>query len=422
MEQGTVYQPAVPMTAPDLPTQESSSPLSKFLKLFASFNKPKPSSNSPALHIEQGSARGMPGDVKQSGRPPKLLYIFGGIAIILITLALAVSFFGKNKTSTSTPSSSSSTSTIDTTGFTTYTNTPHFYTLGIPPKWHVVETTPSQEGSLIIETDNEAIMEVKSFKAGEGSLDDYLSSLQDGRTSIKSTAVKVGAYDGYERSESWAKTGLQPVVTYIQIQDKMYVFTLLPSAGKNAITSESLLRDYRSSLSTFALTSTTGLGKDWKEYITSKVDGLIFPAFTFTHPQSWAVTEKSENKNLIISIYRNNYEIAVTQAEVGNAVCLFKDSPAFQGSSGDLRGKEYSEFTTLAGGILRRYFNQNEGDKSTFFFCQKETTTPYFATPTELGGIAYYVPAKFDTNIVKEMDEIVKTFTVIVASPSATAQ
>lgn len=390
MDQSTIYQPAVPTPTPEMASPEPSSPLAKFSK-FA----PK--------------------------APPKLLFMVGGVAVILITLALAVVFFGKNNTTTSSTSSSNNASSggVDTTGFTTYTNVPHFYTLGIPPKWKTVETSPNQEGSLVIETDNQAIMEVKSFKAPEGTIDEYLSSLQDGRSAIKSTSVKVGAYDGYERSESWTKTGLQPVVTYVQIQDKMYIFSLLPSAGKNAITSESLLRDYRSSLSTFTLTSTTSLGKDWKEYITSKVDGLKFGAFTFTHPQSWAVTEKSENKNLIISIYRNNYEIRVTQAEVGGAVCLFKDSPDFQGSSGDLRNKDFVEFTNTVGGILRRYFNQNEGDKSTIFFCQKETTTPYFATPTQLGGIAYYVPAKYDQNIVKEMDEIVKTFSPSVASPSA---
>ncbi|MEI8232122.1 MAG: hypothetical protein WCG44_00080 [bacterium] len=392
MESETIYQPTVPVVPPEpvAPTSPSS-PLDQLAHF-----KPK--------------------------APIKLVYLVGGVAIILLTLALAVTFFGGSKKST-TGSSTSSTSGADSTvGFITYTNIPHFYTLAIPPKWKILETSPSQEGSLLIETDNQAIMEVSSFKAPDGSLDDYLSSLQDGRSAIKSSAIKAGSYDGVERSESWAKTGLQPIVTYVQIQDKMYIFTLLPSAGKNAISSESLLRDYHSVLSTFALTSTTGLGKDWKEYLTSKVDGLTFPGFTFTHPQSWAVTEESKDKNLIISVYRNNYEIRITQAEVGKAVCLFKDSPDFQGSSGDLRSKEYTEFTTGISSILRRYFNQNEGDKSTIFFCQKETDTPYFSTPTQLGGVAYYVPAKYDQNIVKEMDEIVKTFAPVIASPSATPQ
>jgi len=376
-----------------------------------------------ALHIEQGSARGMPPDAKQSGRPPKLLYLVGGVAIILLTLAIAISFFGKSKTNTKTSTSSGTSSTdIETTGFITYTNIPNFFTLAIPPKWKIVETSPDQTDTIIIETDNQALATIRSFKAAGNTVDDYLASIQDGRTTSKTSPVKIGAYDGIERTESWAKIGLQPIVTYVQIQDKMYLFTLLPSDGKNAISSESLIRDYRNMLSTFTLTSTSALGKDWKEYVTSKVDGLTFPSFSFTHPQSWAVTEKSENKNLIISIYRNNYEIKVTQAEVGGAVCLFKDSPDFQGSSGDLRSKEFTEFTTKKGSILRRYFNQNEGDKSTIFFCQKEAITPYFATPTQLGGIAYYVPAKYDLNIVKEMDEIVKTFTTSEASSSALPQ
>ncbi|MFH2085653.1 MAG: hypothetical protein ABII21_02635 [bacterium] len=352
-------------------------------------------------------------------KPPKILYLAGGVAVILLTLGLGISFFGRKSATTSPSNSGSSSAATDTTGFVPYTNTPHFYTLSLPPSWVVVETSPDQMDSLIVQTDAQALLEIKSYKAPGGSLDESVSTLQDGRTAGKTKAVKVGVYDGVERNESWAKTGLQPIVTYSQIQDKMYVFSLLPSSGKNAIVSESLLRDYRSVLSTFTLTSTIGLGKDWKEYVSSKVEGLVYPAFSFTHPQSWAVTEKSENKNLVISIYRNNYEISITQAVVGDAICLFKDSPDFQGSSGDLRGKDYTEFTTSDGGVMRRYFNQNQGDKSTFFFCQKQTESPYFATPTEIGGIVYYVPAKYDYLIVKEMDEIIKTLTPSVASSSA---
>lgn len=352
-------------------------------------------------------------------KPPKLLYLAGGVAVILLTLALAISFFGRRTTSTPTTSTPSD-NTTNTVGFIPYTNTSYFYTLSLPPKWIVVETSPSQETSVIVQTDAQALLEIKSLKAPGGTLEESLSTLQNERTIVKTNSVKVGSYDGVERTESWVKPGLQPVITYAQIQDQMYVFTLLPSSGKNAIVSESLLRDYRSALSTFVLTSTSGIGKDWKEYVSSKVEGLVYPAFSFTHPQSWAVTEKSENRNLVISIYRNNYEISITQASVGDAICLFKDSPAFQGSSGDLRDKDYTEFTTSDGGIMRRYFNQNQGDKSTFFFCQKQAESPYFATPTVLGGIVYYVPAKFDDNIIKEMDAIVKTFAPAVASSSAT--
>ena len=346
--------------------------------------------------------------VSEIKKPNRLPYILGGVAAILVSLALGITFFSKSSKPT-TP-----TNTGDQTdappGYVSYTNTPHFYSIALPPKWSVVETSPDQTGKLIIQTNEPALVEVESFKATTSNLEEYLGTLQDGRSSSKDNPVKVGDYDGIERFESWPKTSIQPVITYSQIQDKIYIFRLLPAGGKNAISSESLLKEYRNVLSTFKLTTTKELGTDWKTYTTSKVDGISFNSFTFSHPQSWAVTEKSENKNLIVSIYRNNYEISITQAAIGGAVCLFKDSPDFTGSSGDLRTKEYTEFETTAKGIMRRYFNQNQGEKSTFYFCQKESNSPYFATPTLFGGIVYYVPAKYDINIIKEMDSIVKTF------------
>jgi len=350
-------------------------------------------------------------------KPPRLLYLLGGVAAILVSLALGITFFSRSNTQA--PTSTGNDQVDAPPGYLTYANTPHFFSLAIPPKWHVVETSPDQSGKLIIQTDAPALMEVESFKAEFSTLDEYFSSLQDGRSVSKSNPVKVGDHDGIERFESWPKTSVQPVITYAQIQDKIYIFRLLPAGGKNAISSESLLKDYRSVLATFNLTSTTSLGKDWVEYVTSKIDALAYPAFSLSHPQSWAVKESSENGTLTISIYRNNYEIKIYQAPVGGAVCLFKDSPAFQGSSGDLRNKEYTEFTTKNNLILRRYFNQNEGEKSTFFFCDKEAEGPYFTTPTDFGGVTYYVPAKYDINIIKEMDEIVKTFTSTTASASA---
>lgn len=383
-------------TPPVSPPLESTPPLP---------TTPSPASSSPLKRLS-----------------PRLPYLLGGVAAILVSLALGITFFSRSGQAPVRTSDSSE--TVDAPpGYVTYTNTPHFYALAVPPSWHLVETSPDQSGKLLVQTDAPAVLEIESFKAEYGSLDEYFSSLQDGRTSSKSSPVKVGDYDAVEREESWPKTSLQPVITYAQIQDKLYIFRLLPALGKNAISSESLLKEYRAVLSTFKLTTTSELGQDWVSYTTSKVEGLSYPAITFTHPQSWAVTERSENKNLIVSIYRNNYELSVTQAAVGGAVCLFKDSPDFTGSSGDLRNKEYTEFELKAGGFMRRYFNQNQGEKSTFYFCQKESASPYFATPTLFGGIVYYVPAKYDLNIIKEMDEILKTFSSAApeSSPSATA-
>jgi hypothetical protein len=356
--------------------------------------------------------------VSEVKKPGKILYILGGVAAILVSLALGITFFSRSSSPTSPDTTGEQADAPP--GYSTYINTPYFYSLALPPKWNVIETTPDQKGSVLIQTDEPALIEIESFKATTSNLEEYFGTLQDGRSSSKSNPVKVGDYDGIERFESWPNTSLQPVVTYTQIQDQVYIFRLLPAGGKNAISSESLLKEYRNILSTFKISVTSELGKDWKTFRTSQVEGNSFGSFTFKHPQSWAVTEKSENKNLLVSIYRNNYEIAITQAPIGAAVCLFKDSPDFSGSSGDLRSKDYLEFETDAQDIMRRYFNANQGEKSTFYFCQKESSSPYFATPTGFGGIVYYVPAKYDDNILKEMDSIIKTFALTTLAPSPT--
>src|SRR3989339_2268954 len=93
----------------------------------------------PAVHIESDSSREMPPDAKQSGRPPKkppkLLYIFGGLAVILISVAFGIMFFGKNNATTiSDAISGGSTSTVDSSGWPKYNNSEFFYELAIPPK------------------------------------------------------------------------------------------------------------------------------------------------------------------------------------------------------------------------------------------------------------------------------------------------
>lgn len=357
-------------------------------------------------------------------QPPKLLYVLGGVAVILFSIALAIVFFGNGRGSTTGESGSSNTAlSQNTTGWPKYTNIQYFYELAIPPKWVAIKRSPLEQDSILFDAENTAVLEISVLKTMT-TLDEYLASQDDRNKSLiksnKSAAVKVGSYDGYERSESWPTLGLQVVTTYVKISDMLYTFTLIPSGDKSAVTNETILRDYRVALASFRLTDTTQLGQDLKSYTSQKVEGLSFPAFSLKYPQTWVTTEEFVGKDsLIVSVYRNNYEIKITQAPVGGAVCLFKDSPDFQGSSGDLRGKDFTEFSTAGGVIMRRYFNKNEGDKSSMFFCRKEADSPYFSTPTDIGGIAYYVPAIFDNDIIQEMDEIVKSIMPAVASASA---
>ncbi len=354
----------------------------------------------------------------------RLLLVVGGIAVILLSIALGIVFFNINQSS---PTGSGGTSNADNTGSDavapSYTNSNFFYSLVLPASWTEIKHSPLHPEQSLFNASDLATLEITAQKTTQ-SLDEILSVQDEANKntikSTKSSQVKVGQYDALEREESWPVMGLQVTTTYVKISDMLYTFILIPAGGKNAITSDSVIRDYHSVLSSFALTDTSKLGLDLKEYMTTKVDVLAYPAFSFKYPQSWVVKDEYIGKDtLTISIYRNNYEIKVTQAPVGAAVCLFSDSPDFQGSSGDLRNKQFTQFDRLDGTILRRYFNINEGDKSTIFFCRKDPSGPYYSTPTDVGGIAYYVPAKYDNDIIKEMDEIVKSITPVSATPSA---
>lgn len=360
-------------------------------------------------------------------KPPNLLYIFGGVAVILFSIALGIVFFGE-KGQVATPKSATSPGTTvaeQTVGWPKYSNVDYYYEISIPPKWIEIKHSPLRSEDAIFNAEDTATLEITASKT-TATLDEYLTSqdeqYKDVVKSTQSTQVKVGQYDGFERAESWSKVGLLGVVTYIKISDMLYIFTLSPAGGKNAITNESILRDYRTALASFRLTDTTKLGQDLKEYTSQKIESLAFKSFTLKYPQTWILAEKIEDNSLDVSIYRNNYELTISQKAIGGAVCLFSDSPAFEGSSGDLRNKQFSEFNTESGAVLRRYFNVNAGDKSSMFFCEKQADGPYFQTPLTIGGLVYNVPAKYDADIIKEMDEIVKSIVVVDATSSATKQ
>ena len=354
----------------------------------------------------------------------KLLPVFGGIAVILFSIALGIVFFGKDKSAAPTATTTSDDTPIEerAVGWLKYNNADFFYEIGVPPKWTQIKLSPLNKDTAMWNADDTATLEILA-KKDISSLDEYLSAQDEANKnsvkSTKSTQVKVGQYDGYERAESWPTLGLQAISTYVKIQDMLYVFTLSPSGKLSAVTNDSVIRDYHGALASFRLTDTSQLGLDLKEYSSKKVTGLAFSAFSLKYPQTWVLTETPSASSLELSIYRNNYELTISQKAVGGAVCLFKDSPPFEGSSGDLRNKQYAEFNIVSGSILRRYFNANAGDKSTMFFCEKQPDNPYFQTPLSIGGLVYYVPAKYDADIIKEMDEIVKSITLITeGSPS----
>lgn len=323
------------------------------------------------------------------------LFIAGIVAGALVLFALGIVIFGRKDVAQPTASGNSDSGQV---ADNVYQNKEYFYQLTLPPKWSAVSVNASDQGTVMFTTSGDAMMSVTATRQ-QGSLEAFLGlSDEEAETNVEKTMpVKVGGYDGVERVENWSDQGVRVIGTYVKVQDMIYSFVLLPTGNKNAVTNETLLRQYRQLLASFRLTDPSALGKDWVDY--AHANWLI------QYPQNWKIIEKEDE----VKLYRDNYELVITQTTVPPSVCQFSDSPLTTGYAGDLRDKQFQEVTTKEGLTLRRYFKGNAGDKSNLYFCGKLEQEEQFRSPTIYGAIAYSVPAKFDEDILHEMDEIVKT-------------
>lgn len=326
----------------------------------------------------------------------KPLLIAGIVAGALVLFALGIVVFGRKDTVQPT---TTDTGESEQVGDNVYQNKEYFYQLTLPPKWSSVTLSANDNATAMFMTSGQAMLSVAAVRQ-QGSLEAFLGlSDEEAGINIKKTfPIKVGIYDAVERYENWSDQGVEVIGAYVKIQDMIYSFNLLPTDEKNAVTNESLLREYRSVLASFRITDTSSLGKDW---VTLDVEDWISISF----PQNWKSGEGLGD----LKLYRENYTIIITKVNTAKSTCIFSDSPVVAGYAGDLRDKEYVEFVTDEGIVLRRYFKSNLGDKTSLYFCGRAEGEAQYESPTPYGTISYLVPAKYDTDIVKEMDSIVKT-------------
>ncbi len=330
----------------------------------------------------------------------KKLMMLAGVAMILVALAIGLSMLGGDKKNVA---SDPDKTTTESVADNVYQNKGYFYELTLPPKWRVQPTSADTQ-IMSFTTSGEAILTVKAVRK-QGDLQSYLATLSGVKVN-KDSPIRVGGYDGIEQQESWTSQGVQVMSAYVKIQDMIYSFTLLPSEGKNAVTNESVIREYKSVLASFKITDTSMMGKDWVTY----ERGTIAHNWQISHPQNWKVKKELLEDQSEVVIYRDNYEIVITDSTITQvSICQFDDSASTTGYAGNLRGKEFVEFVTAEGLTLRRYFKANQGDKSSLYFCGKTTEQDQFFSPTIFGAIAYQIPAKFDRDILVMMDEIIKT-------------
>jgi hypothetical protein len=352
-----------------------------------------------------------------------LLGIFG---VVMLVLAITTQLASREQ---STPTDvTQEQASVDTTGAETATLTANWplyedpynsYKLKVPPNWIAGVNTNNIESAHAFELPDGASLNISVTKSLANSVESHLEGLDAARSTAwqgrpsrvvtTTSVIRIGNYDGFERSEVISATGVEYLVSYIMIDEDVFTFTLLPKAGEKSVGNKELIRQVHLAETTFAITNQAERLGEWKTYSSTKVESLSFPSYSISFPATWGISENKGDGSLALTISRNGYKVTLNQAAVGGAVCLFKDSPTFQGSSGDLRAKDYTEYKTDQGYVLRRYFKGNEGDNSVFLFCGKEEADQYFTTPLALGGLTYTVPAKFDVGVIAEMDNIVKS-------------
>ncbi|MEI6690223.1 MAG: hypothetical protein WCL07_00575 [bacterium] len=359
--------------------------------------------------------------LKQNKRA--MLGIFGGFMLVLaVVLQIAISSSDAAKKAVPIVTKSgpeiTGTDTV-TTDWPLYQDPYNSYEMQIHPTWSILDYTTNIESTKAFSLSDGVRLEISMAKTQADNVVAYIAGLDASRATLwqgrpsravgKSTPLRIGNYDGFERTELISATGEEYIVSYFMVNEDVFTFALIPTGKNKSIANQELVRQLHLAMTTFQITNIADRLGEWKQFKSESVSGLSYPAYTISFPATWAVTTKKTEGTSTLTISRNGYKIIISQAAVGNAVCLFKDSPSFQGSSGDLRTKDYTEYPSDQGYILRRYFKGNEGDNSIFLFCGKNETDTYFVTPLNIGGLNYAVPAKYDVGVLKEMDSIVKT-------------
>ncbi len=162
-------------------------------------------------------------------------------------------------------------------------------------------------------------------------------------------------------------------------------------------------------LSTFKFTDSTQLGNNtnWKTYTTPKLSQLSFPSVTFKYLPDWNIDEKDDGLGILnLKLSKSGYEVTFYQAAMGGGICLFDDSPNFEGPSSNYRSLKYTEINSNFG-ILRYFVNPNNSQK--YSFCQK--SNEYFGS-LGIGALEINIPTKTDSKVFQEAIDIVKQITI----------
>lgn len=154
---------------------------------------------------------------------------------------------------------------------------------------------------------------------------------------------------------------------------------------------------------------------NWKTYQTRD------NSFTMNYPADWIIDDQSKQIDLYndgkleyqqnITFSKDGYSLnSYNPLAFGPTVCLFPDSPSFEGPSA-----KYTDFVEFSGtgGLYRRVKSetQDQTGKIKWFACRKDPNSQFFATLAGFGTATYETPLNFDSITLGIMDEILASIT-----------
>ncbi|OGH47978.1 MAG: hypothetical protein A3A51_05180 [Candidatus Levybacteria bacterium RIFCSPLOWO2_01_FULL_39_10] len=151
-----------------------------------------------------------------------------------------------------------------------------------------------------------------------------------------------------------------------------------------------------------------GQSQDFKTFKSDKLLGLDFPGFSVTYPSGYTLQNQRSDSGQFVRIFltRNNHRLIIEQRKTDNETCIYDDDFAPEGEVYiDLRGRQYQEFE--AGSELYRKSKNEAGEQTFYIYCEEIGWD--FLTPTTYGIIIAQVPANSDSQILAEIDDIIKS-------------
>ncbi len=139
-----------------------------------------------------------------------------------------------------------------------------------------------------------------------------------------------------------------------------------------------------------------------KTQTVKKLDNTAFSGFTITFPDEFAPFEVRTATSLDFNLQRIDQGIEIRQAPMGGGVCLFKDSPDFQGPSEDLKSVTYTQISTQLGEA--RYYNTTDNNYKTCWLSQG-----YYQSMSPVGVVTFSSSLNGYPGGLKSIEDVLKS-------------